>query len=89
MSSAVRIAIIVMGAAFIIGGVYAGYWNYERDQHAALIHSKQDALLSRIDALRSEMQTPTTDPAEIKVRQERLKALQSDLDNLKKDVGSP
>ncbi len=89
MSSALRIAIIVMGAAFIVGGVYAGYWNHERDQPTALIHSKQHALLSRIDALRSEMQTPTTDPAEIKVRQERLSALQRDLDSLKKDVGSP
>jgi uncharacterized protein HemX len=89
MSSAVRLAIILIGVAAIVSGVYGGYQNYERGQHAALIQSKQEALQTRIDALRSEMQTPTSDPAEIKARQERLSGLQKDLDSLKKEVGSP
>jgi outer membrane murein-binding lipoprotein Lpp len=92
MSIAVRVALILFGLALIAGGIYEGYRTYERDQLASLVHQKQEALQEkqkalqvRIDALRSEMRTATSDPAEIKIRQERLSVLQRDLDSLVKE----
>jgi peptidoglycan hydrolase CwlO-like protein len=85
MSIAARMMLVVVGIIAIGVGVYAGYRTYERDHRASHIRSEQQDLQKRIDALSSEMQTSTSDPATIKSRRERLDALQKDLDAIKRE----
>lgn len=89
MPTYIRILFAVLGVAMIGFGIMYGYKTYERDQRTAHIRSERESLQVRIDALKTEMQTKTTDPAEIKSRQERLNALEKDLDALTKEVGAP
>jgi hypothetical protein len=88
MSNKVRVSLVVVGILAIAFGTYSGYRKYVTAQHFTHIQSEQQDLEHRISGLRVEMQTPTTDPAEIKSRQQRLQALQRDLDSIKKESAS-
>ncbi len=77
----------ILGMIAIGIGTYSAYRTYESDRRASHIFSEQQDLQKRIDALKSEMQVETRDPAEIKLRQDRLNALQTELNALKKEGG--
>jgi uncharacterized protein HemX len=89
MSMALRIVVVALGVALIGFGVQHAYRTYERDQSNSRIRGAQSNLQVRINALKAEMQTPTSDPAEIKSRQDQLNALQKQLDAIKKETYAP
>jgi peptidoglycan hydrolase CwlO-like protein len=77
------IAIAAMGVAF-----FSANKIYQRDQGTSHIREEQESIQGRIDSLKKEMDgaKPPYDPTEVKNRQERLKALQEDLNAVKREV---
>jgi hypothetical protein len=79
---------VIFGIAAIGFALFTANKIYQRDQRTAHIRDQQESIQTRINAFKKEMHEakPPLDPGHVKSRQERLKALQQDLDAVKRDV---
>jgi hypothetical protein len=88
MGTGWRIPAAIFSIAAIGFALFSANKIYQRDQRTAHIRDQQESIQVRISALKKEMNEakPPFDPGDVKSRQERLKALQEDLDAVKREV---